>query len=165
MNAYLTGRYGDPCRICGFEWNGVNRPGALIDSASGRYRALTEGRDGREEVPELTWNLVAYVCHVADNTKIWAERLASAAFGASGAIASYDEDALAVARSYRAIALPAALWSLERSLGDWAAAKALGGTGILHPEQGELSVDAVELIVAHEIDHHAHDIQAILDRA
>lgn len=162
MNPYLLERYGDPCRICGFEWSQASRPRALLADAPARYRALTEGRDAGEAIPRLAWNLVSYVCHVADNTKIWAERLAGAALGASTPIAPYDEEALAVARSYSIASLPAALWSLERSTGDWTTAWALGGAGILHPEQGAISAQAVELIVAHESFHHAQDIEAII---
>lgn len=162
MNPYLLERYGDPCRICGFQWNQASQPGAILAEAPARYRALTVGRDAGEAIPRLAWNLVSYVCHVADNTKIWAERLAGAGLGASAPIAPYDEEALAIARSYGATSLPAALWSLERSTGDWAAAQALGGAGIVHPEQGEIRAEVVELIVAHESFHHAQDIEAII---
>jgi hypothetical protein len=158
MNDFLRARFGDPCDLCGFAWRATDDPDGLIAAAPQRYRNLTAGATGRECAADLTWSVTAYVAHAADNTHIWAERLAGAAFGALAPIAPYDEDALAEARSYNLIELPAALWSLQRAVGDWEAAYALSGPGFVHPQQGELSPDHARAIVAHELHHHAFDV-------
>jgi hypothetical protein len=60
--------------------------------------------------------------------------------------------------------VPPALWSLERAVGDWTAARALGAPGFRHPAQGELSAADAERIVAHELVHHGHDLARIAGR-
>jgi hypothetical protein len=163
MNPYIRETFGDPCRQCGFEWaSGPAETAAAITAAPDRYRTLTAGRRGDETIAELHWDLTSYVCHGADNTRIWAERLAGPAVGAVNPIGPYDEVALAEARSYPAIELPTALWSLERAVGDWTAARALGAPGFRHPAQGQLSAPDAERIVAHELVHHAYDLQRIV---
>lgn len=134
----------------------------MIAAADEDYRARTRGCRGDERTEGLEWNVVAYVLHVADNTRVWAERLAGAALGATGPIVPYDEDELARARGYAGFALPAARWSLERALGDWNAAWTLGGTAFVHPEQGEITADDAARIVAHELHHHALDVSRIV---
>lgn len=54
---------------------------------------------------------------VADNLRIWAERLAGSAAGAK-AVGAYDDNLLAAARFYSDVPLSAALWSIERARGD-----------------------------------------------
>ena len=78
MNAYLTERYGNPCRGCGYTWSAdADVCRGMIEESPGRVAALLEGRDGSESVPELEWNARAYVAHMADNLRIWSERLAA----------------------------------------------------------------------------------------
>lgn len=166
MNEYLRQKYGDPCLGCGYGWSiDPAGPAVILAGTADRYLELLVGCDGRESVPSLAWDAGSYVCHVADNTRIWAERLAGASAGPAGPVASYDEVALAVARSYAGIALAGALWSLERAVGDWQAALALVGDRSLvvaHPDQGSLSVDDLARIVAHEALHHGLDLERIV---
>ena len=61
-------------------------------------------------------DLLRSVAHIGDNLRNWAERLAEIARGGSTAIASYDDNELAVARNYEALSLPGVLWDIERSL-------------------------------------------------
>jgi len=74
--------YGNPCRQCGFDWS-ISSDGAvdLIARVPVRYVALLANTDGSQRHPDLDWSAVAYVCHVTDNLRIWAERLAGAALG------------------------------------------------------------------------------------
>ena len=65
--------------------------------------------------------------HVADNLRIYAERLAGAALRAAGPITEYDQDALADARNYNWIAVESALWSIEHGVTDMLAALPLCG--------------------------------------
>jgi hypothetical protein len=57
------------------------------------------GARGQERIPGLAWSVTAYVAHVGDNLRIWAERLAGITAGAATAVAGYDENELATARA------------------------------------------------------------------
>jgi hypothetical protein len=165
MNPYVRDRYGDPCRACGFLWalddESCRR---IIDDAPKSYAALLVGRVGLEQHPDLAWNASAYVAHVADNTRIWAERVAGTALGDAGRVVPYDEEALGRARNYDGLGLQGATWSLARAIGDWQAAEALADHDhilLLHPEQGRLELSQVRRVVAHELHHHAADLHRI----
>jgi hypothetical protein len=158
--------YGDPCRECGFEW-AISQADAvaLIGAAPARYAGTLRGSDGSERHPDLDWSAGAYVCHVVDNLRIWAERLAGFALGSSGQVANYDGDLLARARAYEGVPIQASLWSLQRASGDWLEAFGLAidkGVVLLHPERGEQSTLDVARSNAHDVHHHDWDIARIL---
>jgi hypothetical protein len=106
------------------------------------------------------------VCHVTDNLRIWAERLAGFALGATGDVAIYDNDLLAQARAYESVPIQASLWSLGRASYDWMEAFSLAvdkGVVLLHPERGEQSTLDVARSNAHDVHHHEWDIRRSLD--
>ena len=166
MVNYLVAYYGDPCRGCGFAFSSDDENARrIIAGAPDRFDALLEGRDGTEQLPDLSWNASAYTAHCADNTRIWSERAVAAALGAAGPVTPYDEDSLGEARGYARLPLEGLLWSLRRAVGDWQAAEALAwplGFELLHPEQGVLPAPLVLRIVAHELHRHEGDIARIL---
>jgi hypothetical protein len=129
-------------------------------------RILADAKsDGTERSPELQWSAGAYVCHVGDNLRIWAERLEGVCRGAPPLVAPYDESLLAAARDYEGVALQAALWSLERAVGEWQRAvadAAAAGIGLIHPDRGEQSLVDVVRSNAHDARHHQWDIQRSL---
>ena len=85
VSAWGIRTFGDPCRECGYRWDlTLDEVLALVAAVPDRYAALLAGADGHERHPDLSWSAVAYVCHVADNLRIWAERLAGLALGADG---------------------------------------------------------------------------------
>jgi hypothetical protein len=138
--------FGDPCRECGFSW-ALDRDEAVARLAGvpPRYREALAGSDGRARLPELAWSAGAYVCHVADNLRIWAERLAGAA-----------------ARSYGDVAVEGALWSLERAVDEWLVAAEMAtetGAALTHAERGEIGLDDVVLTNLHDAVHHEWDIR------
>lgn len=105
------------------------------------------------------------MCHVGDSIRVWSERIATVALGAKGPVAVYNQDLLAVARHYDDISVDAALWSLERAVGDWRAALALvdgEAFTMLHGEMGAMSRHEVVTIRAHDVVHHTYDIERIL---
>jgi hypothetical protein len=109
--------------------------------------------------------VTAYVCHVGDNLRIWAERLAGITAGAPPEVGTYDEGALGEARGYETIPLPSALWSLTRSVADWGGAveqSRPAGIVLVHPERGGQSLLDVVLSNAHDGFHHGWDIQRSL---
>ncbi|HXQ75310.1 MAG TPA: DinB family protein [Acidimicrobiales bacterium] len=167
MSEWARSTYGDPCRQCGFRWT-ITREEAVatVEATPAQLTTLLGGADGSERHPDLTWSVAGYVCHVGDNLRIWAERLAALASGDGRNVARYDQDLLARARHYDEIALAGALWSLGRAAGDWADAVALadraGGT-LVHPDRGEQSVLDVVRSNAHDAWHHRWDIARTIE--
>jgi hypothetical protein len=157
--------YGQPCRECGFSWElGVARDRALVAGLPAVVRAALGRATGDERLPELAWPVKSYVLHVGDNLRIWAERVAGISLGAPEAVGGYDENALAGARGYARISLPAALWSLERAVRDWtdAVTGARSALAMVHPERGRLALDDIVRTNAHDACHHLRDIRRIL---
>ena len=102
------------------------------------------------------------MCHVADNLRIWAERMAGVALGAGPAVGGYDQDALGRARGYEQVALPGALWSLSRAVPDWCVAVRLAtacAAVLVHPERGPQTMLDVVRANAHDTFHHGTDIE------
>ena len=158
--------YGDPCQECGFSWGlGWDEAVALLADIPGRFRQALAGSDGRARHPGLGWSAGAYVCHVADNLRIWAERLAGAARGSTQRATLYDPDLLATARSYEQLPIEGALWSLERAVGDWLVAGRMAADAdvtLTHPERGEQThLDAL-LTTVHDAFHHEWDVRRSL---
>ena len=58
--------------------------------------------------------------HVADNLRIFAERLEGVFAGGPTTLAAYDQDELAAARNYDAMSLQSALWSVRTATATWA---------------------------------------------
>lgn len=166
MNEWGRARYGDPCRECGYDWTiSQDATIALVTGLPASYAMMLAGSTGSERHPDLAWSVTAYVCHVADNLRIGAERLAGVARGASPRVAAYDENLLADARRYDEMALQAALWSLERAVIDWldAVEQAKAKQVLLvHPERGELTVSDAVCFTAHDAFHHRWDIERSL---
>ena len=143
MDAWGAALWGDPCRECGFSWAmDAGDARAVVAGMPSTMSAVLTGARGDEQHPDLAWDVTAYVLHVGDNLRIWAERLAGIALGGPTAIAPYDENALAAARNYDGIGLRAALWSLRRGAGDWETAFAMTAPELRldHPERGDDAV-------------------------
>ena len=166
MNTYGTSVYGDPFRECGFEWSAsLEAAAGLIADAPRRYADLLDGQDGTTQHQDLTWTVKAYVFHVADNIRIWAERLWSGATVGQELIRSYDQDALATVRGYEHMPLRTALWSLSHSAAIWN--EALAATfdrdlSFNYPGRGVQTLSEVVQTVAHDTVHHEWDISRSL---
>jgi methionyl-tRNA formyltransferase len=62
------------------------------------YGEVLAGATGSEQLPELAWSVGAYVCHVADNLRIWTERLMGVALAeGDGVPGTVLDDRLTVA--------------------------------------------------------------------
>ena len=123
-----------------------------------------EDKIGRERHPDLTWPVVAYIAHMCDNLRIWAERIVGISRGGSVDVVPYDENALAAARCYDALSLPGALWSLGRSVDDWLVATdaAPRYLAMQHHERGRQGLLGVLRSNAHDVAHHVWDIRRSL---
>jgi hypothetical protein len=160
--------YGNPCHECGFDWNISSQAAiGLVATMPKLYAQIlaAAGSDGSERDPDLQWSARAYVCHVGDNLRIWAERLVGISRGAAPAVAPYDEALLGEARVYNGVALAGAIWSLERAAEDWQSAvdeATAAGVVLVHPDRGEQNLLDVVRSNAHDAFHHQWDIQRSL---
>lgn len=166
MNRYLVRRYGDPCRTCRFSWQITDdHCRQLVERAPQTVAAQVRGRSGWESLPDLDWDVGAYVAHLGDTIRVWAARVAGTALGPRRPVVPYDEARLGEALGYSSMPIEAALWSLERAVLDWRAAERLAAKADIrldHPEQGDVSLSGVRHILAHEVHHHSGDIASIL---
>jgi hypothetical protein len=161
-NEWWVTEYGAPCRECGFDWSqSPESVIVLVEALPDRFDTLLDGRTGDEVFPGATWSAKAYVFHVADNLRIFAERLEGVAAGASTTLASYDQDGLAVARRYEQMSVESALWSVRRAATEWASATRYAltqPTEFLHEERGLLTAAEVTRGPAHDAFHHCLDV-------
>jgi hypothetical protein len=141
---------------------------ALVWDLPHVYEGLLTDATGDEQHPTLSWSVSAYICHVGDNLRIWAERLVGSARAGHMAVEPYDENQLAEARGYSSITLGSAMWSLSRSVEAWADAAGQcprQGTVLVHPERGSLTLGDVVSANAHDAFHHGWDIERSLEAA
>ncbi|HXN60522.1 MAG TPA: hypothetical protein VN886_08705 [Acidimicrobiales bacterium] len=126
---------------------------------------LVTGATGAERLHELGWNVSGYVAHMADNTRIWAERVIAVARGADAHVIPYEPDLLAEARRYNDVALQGATWSLRIAVDDWLTAveeAESAGVVMLHSERGAMDISDVVASNAHDSHHHRWDLTRIL---
>jgi hypothetical protein len=169
MEKWGAGLYGDPCGGCGFGWSLTPREAiGIVEGLPARFRGLLKGHTGRERHPDLAWNPAAYVSHVADNLRNWAERLAGARLSGAVEVPGYDPDLVAQARHYNEIAPAAALWSLERAAVAWSESVTAAlddGVVLEHATRGAQRAEDVARNNAHDGYHHAWDVERILEHA
>ena len=109
MEQWGANLYGNPCRECGFDWSLTPEQAVtVVRAVPGSYKAWLAGATGRERHPDLAWSATGYVCHVTDNLRIWAERLAGGYLAADLAIADYEPDLLSQGRRYDEVSLAGA---------------------------------------------------------
>jgi hypothetical protein len=158
--------YGDPCRECGFGWDlSPEQAVASVRAMPDAYATRLAGATGRERHPDLAWTVAAYVGHVTDNLRTWAERLAGASLAGHLTVPGYDPDLLSEARHYDEISLAGALWSLRWAATAWTEAveEALkAGIVLQHATRGAQRAEDVARNNAHDARHHLWDIDRTL---
>lgn len=163
MSEWGPNKYGDPCRECGFEWSITQADAlALVADLPRRFREALEGKDATLIHPDLTWSAAGYVAHVSDNLRIFAERFAAFHMGAYGETVPYDPDLLAAARSYNAIPVAGALWSLENAARDFIRAVEMTegkDVSMIIDERGPQNVHELIKTTTHDAYHHVWDVQ------
>jgi hypothetical protein len=126
---------------------------------------LVSDATGTERLADLAWNVSAYIAHMTDNTRIWAERLIATARGADPHVVPYDPDLLGESRHYNDVALEGATWSFRISVESWLTAveeAEPAGVVMLHSERGEMELFDVVASNAHDSYHHRWDLTRIL---
>lgn len=158
--------YGNPCRECHFNWDLSARDAvSLVQRLPATYAARLVGATGKESCPDLGWSVSAYVSHVADNLRIWSERLAGARLSGESQVTAYDNDLLGVARRYDEINLRAALWSFDCAVREWTESLRMAlntHTELQHSDRGRQSAEDVARNNAHDANHHLWDIERII---
>jgi hypothetical protein len=158
--------YGQPCRACAFDWSvSLDDAVELMEELAASFDDLLVDATGAEHYPDVAWPVTAYVSHVADNLRIWTERLMGVALGASPVVGGYNENELAEARNYAMIPLEAALWSLRLSAREWLGAVDASsriGPLMTHPDRGELDLLDVVRSNTHDAHHHLWDVRRAL---
>ncbi|MEU4680145.1 hypothetical protein [Micromonospora sp. NPDC023737] len=166
MEKWGANLYGQPCRGCGFDWELTPAEAvAAVRAMPDAYAKRLADATGRETHPELTWTSAAYVSHVTDNLRTWAERLAGGYLAGVRDVPGYDPDLLAQARHYNEISLAGALWSLRWAADAWAEAveQALAsGVVLQHATRGAQRAEDVARNNAHDAHHHLWDVERIL---
>ncbi|MFN8028724.1 MAG: hypothetical protein U0W40_20915, partial [Acidimicrobiia bacterium] len=160
-NAQWVDAYGSPCRECGFDFAQEPESAvATVETLPAQF--ATALRDDASAVPPgCTWSVTAYTFHVADNLRIFAERLEGVRAGGPTSLVGYDENELAAARHYDEMSAESAEWSLANAVPLWAAASRAAltaGTTFTHSEYGELSAREIVRAPAHDAVHHAWDV-------
>jgi hypothetical protein len=165
-NGWWIAEWGDPCRECGFDWSQTPVAAiAAVEELPDRFDALLTDRSGDERAPGATWSAKAYVFHVADNLRIFAERLEGVFAGAPPRLAAYDQDELAAARNYEAMSVQAALWTVRGAVTVWATAARTSlsrSVTYWHAERGELTAAEITRGPAHDAVHHCLDVTRAL---
>jgi hypothetical protein len=165
-NEWWIAEWGDPCRECGFDWSQSPETAiAAVEELPDAFDAACSGHTGSEQAPGATWSAKAYVFHVADNLRIFAERLEGVFAGAPTTLAAYDQDELAAARNYEAMSLQSALWSVRTAVTAWASAareSLVRSDTYHHAERGALNAAEITRGPAHDALHHHHDVTRAL---
>lgn len=151
----------ESCPTCGWDWS-TSPEDALevIAAAPDRYAALLAGRDGMARAADGGWNATAYVWHLTDLARGWAERWVQVRAVAGSLLAGWDPDVLAEARNYRELPTAAAEWALGEAVSSFIVQCDLVGfdATFLHGDWGNGSVaDAIRWL-GHEFFHHQLDV-------
>lgn len=160
---WLYGEGGAPggCPECGYRWDTTAGDAlALIERAPDEFAAAVDGHDGMARPADGGWNATAYVWHLGDISRGWAERWVSLAADPSVPFAGWDPVLLAEARNYTGMPTVSALWQLSvstRLLVEQS--RALGMDASFPHPWGEGTVGQVLVWLAHEFTHHLRDVQ------
>jgi hypothetical protein len=167
-NWWWIEEWGNPCRECGFYWGqSPESVIAAVEQLPAEFDALLAGRTGDERAADThpgqpSWSAKAYVFHVADNLRVFAERLEGVFAGGPTTLAAYDQDELAAARNYEAMSLASALWSVRNATDLWVAAARRSLTEPFtyqHAERGELNAAEITRGPGHDALHHFRDVR------
>lgn len=166
MEIWGADLYGDPCRECAFDWSiGAT---AAVDRVAGlgpRLAGVTTAAHGPERRPTGGWTVSAYVSHMGDNLRQWAERVQCARLSGQVEVSGYDPDVLAEARAYPEISLEAAVWSAGIAATAWAGVMGDAvqeGVELIHATRGLQRAEDIARNNCHDVFHHLWDIEQIL---
>jgi hypothetical protein len=151
------------CPACGYDWT-IDASDALrlIVSSPDRFEAALDGRDGMHPQADGSWNATAYLWHLTDLARSWAERWVQIGTAPGSRLVGFDPDELADVRGYRSLPTSAGLWALRSGVGTFVE---ITGTLPLdtpfdHGDWGMGDVADALRWLGHEFHHHEMDVAA-----
>ncbi len=149
------------CPQCEFAWDlDFDDTLKVIRDAPILIAGQLNGRDGMATQPDGSWNATAYVWHLTDLARAWAERWVQVLHDPGSELIGFDPDQLAAARNYLELPTDPGLWALREAvqlLLD--ATKLLAESAeFLHGDWGPGTVADAMRWLAHEFRHHELDI-------
>jgi hypothetical protein len=156
------------CADCGFDWSMSSDDAiALVQEAPKRFGRLMSDAVGPPSDDPKHWSETGYLWHVVDVIRLGTERLWILALDPLSGIPGWDEEALAAARRYERLSPIVGLQALGVAIRDWvrAAHEAPAAGEATHAVFGTLSTHDAIVRNAHEIQHHARDIEQVMTRA
>ena len=159
--------YGDDppsvCEACGFDW-AIDPADALavIASSPHRFEAALAGRDGMVSQVDGSWNASAYLWHLTDLARSWAERWVQISDAPGSLLVGWDPDELAEVRGYRSLPTAAGLWALRAAVETLVevTATVTFNTPFEHGDWGMGDVGDGLRWLGHEFHHHEADVVA-----
>ena len=149
------------CPRCGWNWS-VECTDALeaIASAPDRYADLLAGRDGMTRAADGGWNATAYLWHLTDLARSWAERWVQLRAMPGSLLVGWDPDVLAEARNYRGLPTAAAEWAIRDAVSSFVTQcdQVDLATSFEHGDWGQGSVADGIRWLGHEFVHHQLDV-------
>jgi hypothetical protein len=157
-----------PCTECGFDTRVVTReslPEGIRDNAAAWQELLlgSAGADLRRRPSDSRWSRLEYACHVRDVFRLFDRRLRLMLESDEPTFPNWDQDATAVADSYReqdpVDVAGALLDAAEILAGDFAIvpAAAWHRTGV-RSDGARFSVESLGRYLIHDPVHHLHDV-------
>lgn len=151
------------CPTCGYLWSidAVDAV-ALIESSPDRYDAVLAGMNGMKQQPDGSWNATAYLWHLTDLMRSWAERWVQIRESPGSRLVGFDPDVLAEARSYRFLPTYPGLWALRSSVATFieVTSTVTPETSFEHGDWGAGDVADALRWLGHEFHHHVGDVAA-----
>ena len=150
------------CAECGYDWaEPVETLVAGVRESPQRYRDLFGEGDGPRSRDDGVWSPREYLWHVVDVLRYGAERLWSLSLDPGAGLMPWDERVALSVRDASPMSAVVGLRAMERAADEWlrAAAETPAGVTAEHPELGPMDRDDVVRRNAHEIVHHALDIE------
>lgn len=150
------------CPQCGYSWMTTFSTACdLIESSPPRFDAAFDGRDGMARPTDGSWNATAYVWHLTDLSRSWAERWVQISLNPGSRLVGWDPDELAEVRGYRSLPTESGLWALRGAANDlMTATKAAGPSAeFLHGDWGTGTVCNAIVWIGHEFYHHELDVR------
>lgn len=149
------------CVTCGWTWSTAGADAlAAIAGAPDRYVELLDGRDGMAPAADGGWNATAYLWHLTDLARSWAERWVQVRAMPGSLLAGWDPDVLAEARNYRALPTAPAQWALSDAVSSFVGQcnRVDPGASFEHGDWGRGTVEDGIRWLAHEFVHHQLDV-------
>jgi hypothetical protein len=155
----------EKCSECGFVWSlSVEDAIGLVEGAPDRYASLLAEGAGSPSDDPGHWSATGYLWHVVDVIRFGADRLWTLTLDSVSGIPGWDSDDMAAVRGYEKLSPLVGLRALRSSVREWvkAARKTPRRASIEHPTLGALTTGDSIRRNAHEVQHHALDIERAL---